>query len=179
MRKSKEDWLEAGLKMLGLAGQGGLTIQRLAHKLRLTKGSFYHHFANAADYKRQLIAYWADQSLATAAAVPGDPAAALALLDTFVAEAFSPATELEIAVRTWAQQDDEIRLYVEKVDEARRDFVYQMFLSLTGDVIPAGRMADLLFAMRIGSIMALPRYSPQRLAVLYAEFKRLCGLERV
>jgi hypothetical protein len=66
---------------------------------------------------------------------------------------------------------------VEKVDEARRAFVFEIFLSLTGDVIKARRMADLLFAMLIGSTMALPRYSVQRVSVLYAEFKRLYGLE--
>jgi AcrR family transcriptional regulator len=179
MRKSKDDWLKAGLKMLGLVGLGGLTIQRLAHKLRLTKGSFYHHFASIADYKRQLIAYWADQTLATAATVPADPAAGLALLDAVMAEAFNPATGPEIAIRAWAQQDGKVRPYLEKVDEARREFVFQIFLSLSGDVIQAGRMADLLFAMQIGSSMALPRYSPQRVAVLYAEFKRLYGIERV
>jgi AcrR family transcriptional regulator len=149
----------------------------MARQLRLTKGSFYHHFADIADYQSQLIAHWADQYLSTASAVPEDPAAALALLDTVMAEAFGPTTEPEVAIRAWAQQDKAVRAQVEKVDDVRRAFVSQVFLSLTGDVIQARRMADLLFAMLVGSIMALPRYSPQRVAVLYAEFKRLYGLD--
>lgn len=176
MPKSKEDWLEMGLETLGREGLAGLTIQRMAGKLRLTKGSFYHHFANVADFNSQLIAHWADQYLSTAALAPDDAAAGLALLDAIIADAYSPATEPEVAIRSWAQQDEEVRVHVEQVDEARRAFVYQIFLSLTGDVIQARRMADLLFAMLIGGIMAMPPYSTQRVAVLYAEFKRLYGL---
>ncbi len=176
MPKGKEDWLEIGLETLGQEGLAGLTIQRMAGKLRLTKGSFYHHFANIADFNSQLIAYWADQYLSTIPAAPDDAAAGLVLLDAVMADAFSPTTEPEVAIRTWAQQDEEVRVQVGKVDEARRALIFQIFLSLTGDVIQARRMADLLLAMLIGGIMAMPRYSTQRVAVLYAEFKRLYGL---
>lgn len=176
MRKSKEDWLQMGFKILAQDGIGGLTIEHMARRLQLTKGSFYHHFTSIADFNNQLIAYWADQYLSTAAAAPEDPHAALALLDSVMVNAFSLATQPELAIRTWAQQDEMVRIHVEKVDEARRDFIFQVFLSLTGDVIQAQRMADLLFTMLTGSIMALPRYSSERVAILYAEFKRLYGL---
>jgi AcrR family transcriptional regulator len=179
MQRSKEVWLKIGIKTLGSDGLNDLTIKRMASQLQLTKGSFYHHFAGIADYNDQLIAYWAQQYLSTASAVPKDPAAALALLDTIMAEAFSPTTEPEVAIRTWAQQDETVRHYVEKVDAHRRESVYQIFLAMTADVIQAQRMADLLFTMLIGSIMALPRYSPERVAILYTEFKRLYGLRTI
>jgi len=38
-------------------------------------------------------------------------------------------------------------------------------------------MANVLFTMLIGCIMALPRYSSERVSILYAEFKRLYELE--
>ena len=60
MRRSKEDWLIVGIKTLAQDGVSGLTVDRMAQELRLTKGSFYHHFVNMADYEDQLIAYWAD-----------------------------------------------------------------------------------------------------------------------
>lgn len=181
MRKSKEDWLKFGIKTLGQEGIGGLTIDHMASGLQLTKGSFYHHFDNMADYEDQLIAYWADQYLSTAGQVladpgPEDPAAGLDLLDTVMVEAFGPVTEPEAAIRAWAQQDDKVRQVVEKVDEVRRAFVFQIFFSLTGDMIMARHMADILFTMLIGSVMALPRYSPERVSILYAEFKRIYRL---
>ncbi|MEV0081899.1 TetR/AcrR family transcriptional regulator [Saccharopolyspora sp. NPDC050642] len=40
----KQDWLDAGLEILADQGVPALTIDRLATKLGLTKGSFYHHF---------------------------------------------------------------------------------------------------------------------------------------
>jgi AcrR family transcriptional regulator len=178
MRKSREDWLKTGFRTLGRDGTNALTIDRMAEELELTKGSFYHHFANMADYKDQLIAYWAEQYLSTAGQVPEDPVAALALLDTVMSEAFGSATEPEVAIRAWAQQDDNVRKYVEKVDELRRAFVFQIFFSLTGDMIQARHMADILFTMLIGCIMALPRYSSERVSILYAEFKRIYGLQK-
>lgn len=96
-----------------------------------------------------------------------------------MAEAFSPVTEPEVAIRTWAQQDRQVRAQVEKVDELRQEFVFQIFLALTGNAIQAQRMADILFTMLIGSIMALPRYSPERVTILYNEFKRLYDLDNV
>ena len=63
MRKSKQDWLEVGLKTLGEFGENGLTIERLTGTLGVTKGSFYHHFRNVEDFREQLIAFWADQYL--------------------------------------------------------------------------------------------------------------------
>jgi len=60
MRRSKEDWLKMGITVLGGDGLVGLTIERIACDLQLTKGSYYHHFANMAGYKDHLIAYWAD-----------------------------------------------------------------------------------------------------------------------
>jgi AcrR family transcriptional regulator len=175
-RKNKGDWLEGGLKILAKAGLKGLTIDKMALELGVTKGSFYHHFKNVRDFEEQLLGYWADQYLSTAGSIPEEEAELLPLLDTIMEETFSPITEPEIAIRMWAQQDEMARPYVEKVDDFRRKFVFEVFNSLTKDEQQAGLMADMLFTMTIGSMTSLPRVSPERVLELYRELKRLYRL---
>ena len=57
-RLSKEEWLARALEVLGKKGAGELTIESLARHLGVTKGSFYWHFRDRADFFRQLIEYW-------------------------------------------------------------------------------------------------------------------------
>ena len=59
MRRSREDWLESGIKILGEAGVNGLTIERMAAEMSLTKGSFYHHFRSREDFVQSVGRYWA------------------------------------------------------------------------------------------------------------------------
>jgi AcrR family transcriptional regulator len=176
MRTTKTDWFEKGLETLGDSGLSALTIDGLGDRLGVTKGSFYHHFENVRDYQEQLIAFWADQYLSTSDSLPDDPAERLALLDGIMQEAFSPVTEPEIAIRTWAQQDARVRSYVEQVDSVRREFVQNVFHGLAADGAQARLMADMLTAILIGSMTVLPRMSSQRVLELYDEFKRLYGL---
>ena len=176
MRKTKTDWLQAGLSTLGDVGVRGLIIDRLTEDLGVTKGSFYHHFRNVRDFQEQLIAFWADQYISTSSGVPNNTRDLLALLDVIMQEAFGTVTEPEIAIRVWAQQDDVVRSTVERVDAVRRAFVLKVFQSVASDEKQARLMTDMLSTMLIGSITVLPRLSPERALDLYTEFKRLYGL---
>lgn len=172
----QQDWLETGLQVLAHSGLEALTIEGLCAKLRLTKGSFYHHFKNMSDYEQQLLAYWADQYLSTSASLPEQPQERLRLLDTLMASTFGPLTEPEISIRTWAQQDNQVRPYVERVDAFRRQIVFDIFSSLVPDLDKAQMMTDLLFTISIGSMATFPRLSPNRVLEMYREIKKFYGL---
>ena len=176
MRKSKQDWYKTGLQTLAVQGVDGLTIQTLTDRLGVTKGSFYHHFQNVEDFREKLIAFWADQYRSTSSNLLEDPDGLLALLDTIMEEAFGTVTEPELTIRVWAQQDEMVRRYVEQVDSMRQEFVLKVFQSVVRDDNSAKLMADMLAVMLIGSMMVLPRMSPERVSDLYREFKRLYGL---
>jgi len=57
-RLDREEWLARALEVLGKQGAGELTVESLARQLGVTKGSFYWHFKDRANYFRQLIEYW-------------------------------------------------------------------------------------------------------------------------
>lgn len=176
MRRSKQDWFDAGLKALGKFGLTGLTIERLTGDLGVTKGSFYHHFQNVEDFQGQLIAYWGDQYLSTQSSLPDTPDELRSLLDTIMEEGFGSITEPEMAIRVWAQQDSMVRSIVEQVDAVRQEFVFKVFRSFVESDRAARMMTDMLSVMLVGSMMVLPRMSPERVTQLYREFKRLYGL---
>ena len=175
-RKGKDDWLRTGLEILGRDGLDALTIDRMAHELGRTKGSFYHHFKNAADFEEQLLAYWANRDLATAGAQAVEAPASLALLDRLMEETYSQITEPEIAIRMWAARDPRARPYVEKIDRFRRQFLLEVFRTLETGESEARLMADMLYTITIGGMATLPRIPPERVLELYEEFKRLYHL---
>jgi len=177
MATSKQDWLQQGLAVLGQVGVKGLTIDGLAEVLGVTKGSFYHHFSSMADYKQQLMAFWADQYLATVGSLPPDAGQALLLLDQIMKDAFSIVTLPEIAIRGWARQNAMVQAYVAQADTVRYDFLRGVFLKIVNDEVQANLMADILFTLLIGSLSVIPRFSAEQVVNLYAEFKRLYGLE--
>jgi AcrR family transcriptional regulator len=177
MAVRKDDWLDSGLTILGQSGLKALTIDYMAGILGVTKGSFYHHFQSMRYFQEQLVACWADQYLGTSGAIPEDPSERLALLDSIMDVVFSQITEPEIAIRTWAQEDELVYSFVAQVDSVRRDFVLSVFTSLASSEAEAQIMADMLFTMTIGSITVLPRLNSARVLELYHEFKKLYGLE--
>lgn len=175
-RKKREDWLAAGLQVLGDQGLDGLTIQHMSTVLGVTKGSFYHHFNGIEDFETALLLYWAEPYLSTADDLPKDPRQRLALLDRIMSEAFSRVSRPEIAIRSWAHQNPDVQVVVVRVDKARTRFVYNVFSSLVSSDSQARLMTEMFSTMLIGSFMVLPPLERNRTLALYAEFKRLYGL---
>ena len=176
MRRSKKDWFEVGLKVLGENGLSSLTIEKLTMDLGVTKGSFYHHFKNVEDFQRGLITYWGDQYLSTSSNIPDDSDELRSLLDTIMEKSFAGLTEPELTIRVWAHQDEMVRSVVEQVDTVRGEFVFRVFRSIVESDETARIMTDILSTMLIGSMMVFPRMSPDRVKGLYLEFKRLYRL---
>ena len=57
-RLTREQWLARSLEILGEAGPGELRIDTITAKMGVSKGSFYWHFKNRADYIESLAKYW-------------------------------------------------------------------------------------------------------------------------
>jgi AcrR family transcriptional regulator len=57
-RLTRQQWLEKSLELLSKGGPGQLRIDNITKKMKVTKGSFYWHFRNRADYIESLAHYW-------------------------------------------------------------------------------------------------------------------------
>jgi AcrR family transcriptional regulator len=54
----REDWIEAGLRLLCETGPAALRVEPTAKRLGVSKGSFYWHFRDRAAWRDALLAYW-------------------------------------------------------------------------------------------------------------------------
>jgi AcrR family transcriptional regulator len=173
---TKADWLDAGLDILAADGAPAVTIERLTERLGLSKGSFYHHFKSTGGFRTALLAHF--EALHTTRridAVEQDPTAPAAVkLDRLLTLILDNAdgADLEIAVRAWALQDDEVRAAQERVDRIRTEYLQSLCRGLDR---PAGReqldpdrLASLLYLTFIGAEQVLPPISRRELRGLYA-----------
>ena len=120
---SATDWVDQGLKALASRGFTALKAEPLAKALRVSRGSFYWHFADIAAFHAAILARWhevaAEQIIANveAASKDEDP---LALL---LRRGFGERLMLERAVRTWASVDPAARAAVQAIDRRRLNYV--------------------------------------------------------
>jgi len=120
---SAKDWVDQGLKALASRGFTALKAEPLAKALRVSRGSFYWHFADIAAFHAAILARWhevaAEQIIANveAGSKDEDP---LALL---LRRVFGERLTLERAVRTWASVDPAARAAVQAIDRRRLNYV--------------------------------------------------------
>jgi AcrR family transcriptional regulator len=172
-RKTKTDWLEAGIKILATQGSGALTIDHLAERLGVTKGSFYHHFRSQADYRDALLEHWYG-AMAPIADVPETAAEALAALDRVV-DSLPVGTEYRdpgMAIRYWATHDAGVHDFLRKVDGERVAYAEGLIAVIVGDPERAHLLARFLYALVIGAGHILPPVEHAAMLASYGEFRR-------
>lgn len=120
-RLERADYFRCGLDVLSESGVGALTIAELCRRLRVTKGSFYHHFSGMPDYVTALLAYWEHEhsrALITASTAESDPLAQTKLL---IDIAVDLPHEAEAALRAWGRSTPEVATVLRRVDDARAE----------------------------------------------------------
>src|SRR6186997_2442817 len=60
-RLSKSDWIDHGLNTLTEQGPGGLKVGPMATRLKVSRGSFYWHFRDIADFRAALLHAWQER----------------------------------------------------------------------------------------------------------------------
>lgn len=128
-RLTREEWLERALETLAKEGQSAIRIEKLCHDLGVTKGSFYWHFEDRADFVRKISEYWAKTF--TQAVVeelsPGRGDAKGRLWKLMELLFRGKHSRYDVAVRAWAGQEPEVAEVVRRVDAARIEFVGSLF----------------------------------------------------
>ncbi|MBM3783517.1 MAG: TetR/AcrR family transcriptional regulator [Acidobacteria bacterium] len=82
---TREDWIEAAIDQLAVAGFDGLAVEPLARKLHVSKGSFYWHFRDRGDLISAVLAAWKSRGftsvIARLSAIAGPRERLAALID--------------------------------------------------------------------------------------------------
>jgi AcrR family transcriptional regulator len=125
-RLTKDAWIEHGMKTLATTGSNNLKVGALAAGLKVTRGSFYWHFRDHAEFRAELLRTWkqraTDQVIEETEADHSKPNRLKRLLE----RAFSTSIGLDRAFRSWAETDKEVEAAVAAVDSQRVTYVAQL-----------------------------------------------------
>lgn len=163
---TREDWLAAAYKAVVEGGFDNLRVLKIAKTLRVTRGSFYWHFANHADLRAEVLAQWRQRQAglvrALEAELDTDPVRDLEhVLDAALDQA-GPQLEhmrFELALRGLGRRDSGVARLLAEVDAWRMELFQHKFLRLTGDASLAAELAALFYLAMVGSYQALARPS--------------------
>ncbi|WP_330999937.1 TetR/AcrR family transcriptional regulator [Sphingomonas sp. IC-11] len=126
------DWLEAGQSLLRRGGLRALKLRPLAEELKVSTGSFYHHFRDFDDYQGKLAAYFAEDQVSDLIAALGratpDPIGRIRLLGQTVRRRGS--SRIAVAMRAWAESDSRARSAVERHDELMLNFLASSLMEI-------------------------------------------------
>ncbi len=119
----RDDWIIAAKKTLIKSGVDQVKVDQIALKIKMSRGSFYHHFSSRADLLTALLDHWqatnnAPILRAIEKSIQNFPNGVPELIQTWIEEKeFQPA--YDSAMRDWARQDTKVAKTVREVDEQR------------------------------------------------------------
>jgi AcrR family transcriptional regulator len=130
-RLGPEDWARAALSAIAESGLAGLSVEPLARRLGVTKGSFYWHFANREALLEAALALWEAEGTTEVMAILErlpTPAERLRML-MHLAFAEEEGGRLLLALST-ASDDPRVKAVLERVTERRIDYLIRLFREL-------------------------------------------------
>jgi len=167
------DWAEAALQMIAESGLSALTVDALAKRLGVTKGSFYWHFRTRADLLAAALARW-EQNTTTEAmrsldAIP-DPRTRLELM--LDASSQPPRSRSIYAALAEAAEDPIVRQSLNRVASARIGYLEACYRGL-GLAGPLAKARALLAYAAYRGLLQLAHEAPASLPKDWANYPAL------
>ena len=156
-RLTREDWILAGFRALSRSGPSALKAEALARELKTTKGSFYWHFKDVADFETAMMVYWRAQAteqviqnVAQQSASPEEDLRALLRIVTGLRSEAHGGLRAESAIRQWASVNSRVAEARHEVDAARLDYLAVQFAKAGFSRERAGLFSQAMYAALIG-----------------------------
>ena len=175
-RKTKQDWLMAGVTILIESGAQALTIDRLLKQVGVSKGSFYHHFANHADFVTQFLTFYAEEGTYNIIATCDAEATPLKRLLKLIDVVTNSESSIEVAMRAWSQQDQRVKALQIKIDARRLAYLLAQFRPITRNDTLATQLAQLTYSILIGSQHQQPPITGEAQRALFRRALSIYGI---
>lgn len=144
-------------------GISAVSVNDLARQLNVTRGSFYHHFADRHDLLLELLRYWERnwtlKVREDVRALDLDPSETLLALSRIIRQ--RGASRYDVRVRAWALEDPDVREIVRHVDEERLEFIRSQFDALGFDQLEAESRARQFLFYEMAEPAVLAEQSPE------------------
>jgi len=174
---TRADWLDAGLEMLAAEGPQALVAERLAQRLGVTRGSFYHHFRSRESFQHALLERWAQRHTRDVIDAAEHAGAREPKLDRLLDRVLALPHDLGTAVRAWAQRDPIARRFQTQIDARRIAYVQRL---IAGDGLTparARRLAQLGYLLYVGLQHVYAQPNPRLARELFGEVRRLAQIK--
>ncbi len=154
---SHNAWVAAGLSALADAGVGAVRVEPLADRLGVTKGSFYHHFANRRALHVAMLDAWERHStteiIDNVDAAAGTPSERLRHLARRTLQPDPTSDAIENAIRAWATTDELVAAAIGRVDERRVEYAAALLRAAGMPPGKARRRSRLMYRILIGEFV--------------------------
>ena len=168
---SRQEWIQAGLNQLREFGCQAISGEKLARRLDVTRGSFYHHFKNMDEFVERMMDEWEElytlEQLQKAHSI--DPQHEMTRL---LEVAWNTDVDLEVAVRQWGFSNPIVRKRVEKIERLRLDHLCNLYGVLVNDAAKGRQLGTIAYYGLLGVMHASPRPGKAGLKTLILEIQR-------
>jgi len=147
---TRDQWIAAGFDALDQEGYLAVSAERLARRLNVTRGSFYHHFRCKEDFVRTLLAQWESDYTDRMLAYAAQGRTLDDVLTRYLEVAAEKRPQREIEIRAWARQDPLVAEYQARVDRTRLSFAISVCSARIDNPVDAERIARFAHLCLIG-----------------------------
>jgi len=154
-RLTRRDWINHGLRTLATEGSNALKVGAMAEALAVSRGSFYWHFADFADFRAHLLESWRDRTVDQVIREFEDEPAGPGRLQRLVKRAFFGKRGLDRAVRIWAAADADVAKMVAAVDARRVAYMASLLIDAGVDDDQAQPRAAFIYWAYLGQAIVM------------------------
>lgn len=159
-RLTKSDWIDQGLRTLASDGANALKVGPMAATLKVSRGSFYWHFRDIADFRTQVLQSWqermTDQVIKDLESAKAEPDR----LKHLMQRAFVEQPRLDRAIRAWAAEDEGVAKIVASVDARRVAYIAKLLVAAGVESRRAPPRAAFMYWAYLGQAIVMdPRHA--------------------
>jgi AcrR family transcriptional regulator len=156
-RLTRDDWIRHGLSTLSGEGAHALKVGAMADALGVSRGSFYWHFPDIAEFRAELLRAWrertTDRVIRDLEAGKGQPDR----LKHLMTGAFESKRGLDEATRAWGAHDAAAAAAVAAVDARRIAYIARMLVASGVDRSRAQARATFMYWAYLGRSIVMDR----------------------
>jgi AcrR family transcriptional regulator len=176
-RTPRTNWIQEGLRALGVGGPDAVRVEKLAQALGVTKGGFYWHFEDRPALLEEMLEAWerlvVDEVIERVESEGGDARAKLRRLSG-LAGSSRDLMKIELAVRDWARRDKAVAKRLRRVDNRRMEYMRSLFGAFCPDDDEVEARCLVFYSLWIGShFIAADHGARSRAEVLKLALTRL------
>lgn len=166
----REDWFTIGLGILNADGFLKITIENLCDRLKVTKGSFYHHFKNMDGYIDALMQYWVQKNTKSLIEAIEKEKTTQKKIEKLYKLVLMRSHRSEQVIRGWSFSNEIVRKYILEVDKTRIDYTASLKVLSGEKTDTAQELAMLEYACLIGIQQLYPDMQTEKQTSLYKSF---------